>query len=230
MSGKGEDAYLYSALSQYGYSLLQPDEFSDPNVLLARLSQSEDPRLLEGFPVVLANALESHRDKVNLAEAELELPGKSARTRFRKLVWLSFNLFDVFGLGSLKATGYEQGSGQSRLRAGVKKGVMANRPLELDEQKLDLERIKKTFVQYYLQGREDRTAEDKAKLREEFRQEYFLSLFFAPRQRDLLRKKLRGEALTKTEREYFSRVVKKKLMALSDPDLQRMAIKVLQQT
>jgi hypothetical protein len=230
MSGKGEDVYLYSALSQYGYSLLQPDEFSDPNVLLSRLSQSEDPRLLEGFPVVLANALESHRDKVDLAAAELGLSGESARTRFRKLVWLSFNLFDVFGLGSLKSKGYEQGSDKSRLRAGVKKSVMANRPLELDEQKLDLERVKKTFLRYFLQGREDRTAEDKAKLREEFRQEYFLSLFFAPRQRDLLRKKLRGEVLTKTEREYFSRVVRKKLMALTDPDLQRMAIKVLQQT
>jgi hypothetical protein len=230
MSGKREDAYLYSALSQYGYSLLQPDEFSDPNVLLARLSQSENPRLLEGFPVVLANALESHRDKVDLAAAEVKLPGEPARTRFRKLVWLSFNLFDVFGLGNLKSAGYEQVSGQSRLRAGVKKSVMANRPLILDKQKLDLERIKKTFLQYFLQGREDRTAEDKAKLREEFRQEYFLSLFFAPRQRDLLRKKLRGEVLTKTEREYFSRVVKKKLMALTDPDLQRMAIKVLQQT
>jgi len=230
MSGKREDAYLYSALSQYGYSLLQPDEFSDPNVLLARLSQSENPRLLEGFPVVLANAMESHRDKVDLETAEVELPGEPARTRFRKLVWLSFNLFDIFGLGNLKSAGYEQVSGQSRLRAGVKKSVMANRPLILNKQKLDLERIKKTFLRYFLQGREDRTAEDKAKLREEFRQEYFLSMFFAPRQRDLLRKKLRGEVLTKTEREYFSRVVKKKLMALTDPDLQRMAVKVLQQT
>lgn len=34
--------------------------------------------------------------------------------------------------------------------------------------------------------------------------------------------------MTKTEREYFSRTVKKKLLALADPDLHRLAQKALQ--
>lgn len=45
---------------------------------------------------------------------------------------------------------------------------------------------------------------------------------------DLLKKKMRGETLSKTEREYFSRVVKKKLLALADPDVQRLTLKALQ--
>ena len=79
-----------------------------------------------------------------------------------------------------------------------------------------------------MQSRGTDVDERRAKLREEFRREYLLSLFFAPRQRDLLQKKLRGELFTKTEREYFSRVVKRKLTALADPDLHRLAQKVLQ--
>ncbi len=103
---KGTDAAdLSVALAQYGYSLLQPDRMADPNELLARLSQDKEPRRLEGFPVVLANALEKHRDLVDLAAAEKLLPDDHARRRFRKLTALSFHLFGVFGLDSLRAMG-----------------------------------------------------------------------------------------------------------------------------
>ena len=38
-----------------------------------------------------------------------------------------------------------------------------------------------------------------------------LDLLFSEKQKELVFKKLRGQHLTKTEREYYSRVVKKKL-------------------
>ena len=98
----------------------------------------------------------------------------------------------------------------------------------IDPGSLDLERVKKTFLRYYMRANEVQAAETKANLRDEFRREFYLSQFFAPKQRDLVEKKLRGEPLTKTEREYFSRVVKKKLLALADPDLHRLAQKALQ--
>ncbi len=37
------------------------------------------------------------------------------------------------------------------------------------------------------------------------------------------------QSLNKTEREYFSRVLKKRLMAITDPDVHRLAMKALQQ-
>ena len=46
---------------------------------------------------------------------------------------------------------------------------------------------------------------------------------FAPGQCEIIRKILHQEDLSKTERETFSRVVKKKLMAIIDPELQRVA-------
>jgi hypothetical protein len=40
-------------------------------------------------------------------------------------------------------------------------------------------------------------------------------------------KKLKGEKMTKTEREYFSRSVKKKVLALANPDLHKLATRLV---
>ena len=50
-----------------------------------------------------------------------------------------------------------------------------------------------------------------------------LDLLFSAKQKELVFKKLRGQHLTKTEREYYSRVVKKKLTAIADSDIQELA-------
>lgn len=225
---QGDAAYLLSSMSQYGYSLLQPDQMADPNELLAALSQSDDARVLEGFPVVLANALEKRRGAVDLRAAEALLKDGSAHERFRRLTALSFYLFGVFGFEDLKPSGYGSLGEGSKLLEELRDSMEHGRALPLGQKTLDPGRVKKTFLRYFVQAHEADTAESKAQLREDFRREYYLSLFFAPKQRDLLQKKLRGEPLTKTDREYFSRVVKKKLLALADPDLHRMAQKALQ--
>jgi hypothetical protein len=50
-----------------------------------------------------------------------------------------------------------------------------------------------------------------------------LDLLFSEKQKELVFKKLRGQHLTKTEREYYSRVVKKKLAAIADREIQELA-------
>lgn len=50
-----------------------------------------------------------------------------------------------------------------------------------------------------------------------------LGLLFPEKQLELILKRLRGDPLTKTEREYFSRVVRKKLAAIADPGVQEAA-------
>jgi len=44
----------------------------------------------------------------------------------------------------------------------------------------------------------------------------------------LFKKKLSGDALTKTEKEYYSRVVRKKVAALANPELNRLAQKLME--
>jgi hypothetical protein len=50
-----------------------------------------------------------------------------------------------------------------------------------------------------------------------------LDRLFSEKQKELVLKKLEGQHLTKTEREYYSRTVKKKLAAIADKEIQEMA-------
>jgi len=54
-----------------------------------------------------------------------------------------------------------------------------------------------------------------------------LRLLFPAKQEELILKKLKGDPLTKTEREYYSRVVKKKLKMLADKNLQELAARLI---
>jgi hypothetical protein len=51
-----------------------------------------------------------------------------------------------------------------------------------------------------------------------------LDRLFSEKQKELVVKKFKGQHLTKTEREYYSRVVKKKLAAIADRNLQEIAV------
>ena len=62
-----------------------------------------------------------------------------------------------------------------------------------------------------------------AKLKEKAVLQTHMDRLFSPKQKDLVFKKLNREPLTKTEREYYSRVVKKKLEAIADTDLSYIA-------
>ena len=55
-----------------------------------------------------------------------------------------------------------------------------------------------------------------------------LRRLFSPKQRDLVFKKLNGESFTKTEREYYSRVVRKKLQSIADSQVGYIAARLTQ--
>jgi hypothetical protein len=55
-----------------------------------------------------------------------------------------------------------------------------------------------------------------------------LGLLFSKKQTELVFKKIEGRHLTKTEREYYSRVVKKKLAAIAAPEMQELAAALTQ--
>jgi len=225
---EGDAADLFASLAEYGYSLLQPQRTGDPNELLKRISASNDSRVLEGFPVVLANALRHHSAAVRLDAAAESLPPGEERQRFRGLVEVSFALLDWYGLarGEVRPKWLKEDV-QQRLQRCFADGD-ALKPGE--SLKLDPERLRNTFVSYVLRGEADRNRRDveEERFNEELRLAYSLSLLLSPKQKQLVYKKLRGEAMSKTEKEYFSRVVKKKLKAMADPDLHRLAQKALQ--
>lgn len=224
----GESAELLSALSRHGYSLLQPERFGDANELLARMSLSKDTRVLEGFPVVLANAWRHSRETVDLESAERSLKSDEDRRRFRELTRVSFVLFDWYGIA--KGESRPRWLGEDDLRE-CRERFAHGQTMELaDGRSLDPGRLRNTFVSYVLRSESERRerADEKRKFDEELRLAHFLSLLLTPKQKQLVKKKMQGEKLTKTEREYYSRIVKKKLKAIADPDVHRFAQKALQ--
>jgi hypothetical protein len=86
--------------------------------------------------------------------------------------------------------------------------------------------LKTVFSNYHAQAVQG--LGDLLQVKEELGLEYSLSQVFSPKQKDLFLKKLRGEKLTKTEKEYYSRVVKKKVLALANLELHRLARKLLE--
>jgi len=88
------------------------------------------------------------------------------------------------------------------------------------------DRLFEIFNNYFKKDAE-KTKQLKEKY-EELSLEYALSQVFSPKQKQLFKKKLKGEPLNKTEREYYSRAVKKKVSALANSDLHRLAQKLMQ--
>ena len=220
---KKSDKSLLNALEEYGYPLFS-SETINPNLVLSELVERKDPRLLEGFSVVLAHVVAKPESQFNLAIATENLKNISDRKLIRALYRLSCELFRLYGLEfpSLK---FKDMAYDKQLADGLLKGE----PLHLENITMDSQRVKQTFLRYVVQNKEhlSRREEERLELKEEFRKEYLLSLLLTPRQKELFNKRLKTEPFTKTEREYFSRVVKKKLQALADPDLHRLAQKAL---
>ncbi len=213
---------LDAALREYGYELLAPEMRTNPNELLVQMVKSKDTRVTEGFPVVLANALREQENRVQLRRVEDSLKSRNHKLLFYALLNVSKELFQRYALDEL-VTKLKSQFRRLKNRSFLVKGDSDNLPSTQDQN-----RLQNTFRRYFVMAQTQQTQDAKAMVQEEFQEEYLLSLLLSPKQKELVKKKLRGETMTKTEREYFSRVVKKKLKALADPDLHRMAQKALQ--
>jgi len=74
----------------------------------------------------------------------------------------------------------------------------------------------------------DRFIEGLREKLDEYSLEYSLSQVFSPKQKELFKKKLEGKPFTKTDQEYYSRTVKKKVVALANSELNALARKLLE--
>ncbi|MBW2616780.1 MAG: hypothetical protein JRD02_11470 [Deltaproteobacteria bacterium] len=216
---------LITALGELGYRLFTPEKkkLSSRKVLdvLDKLSGSEDTRLIEAFPVVLANC--AHRgiklDIRNLlSRYERETPRKA---NIEKLTLASSDLLALEGLD--KPEGLDDAMDPLRLKYG---DLLKEETLSLGSHRsVSTDRLRNTLRRYAidLEKSESARQKDKRSQLRSFQLNLHLSILFPPKQKELLLKKLKGEPLSKTEKEYFSRVVKKKLEALANSELRKVA-------
>ena len=218
------DKELMNNLSSLGFKLIEPESMVDANLTLARLVQARDLRLWEGFPVALANSSEKNHFDYGQAYKGL----KSAdRVYFKLLVMMSLALYQTLGLKFAWAEKLHQMLA-NELRGKLdqfRSALVHNQDLKLKDYSMSGPRLKNTFNRY-LQNSES-NLKDLMALKSEAGLEYALAQLFSAGQKELFLKKLQGAKLTKTETEYFSRVVKKKVLALANPELHNLARKLL---
>lgn len=219
------DTKLIAGLSKLGFPMLEPNETLDINEILTEVVKSHDTRLWEGFPVLLANAVE--RYFFSPEKVEERLASKKQKDHFHHLMLFSGALFSLY---HLSFSWWNRLSGQlsktdKALVKTWKNDLIRNQPLQWHAAEIDSERAKKLFELYFEQKAEkDRRRKEKF---EELSLEYALSQVFSPKQKELFKKKLEGLPLNKTEQEYYSRTVKKKVVALANGDLHGLAKKLL---
>lgn len=220
------DAKLLASLRKLGLPMFEPSEELDVNDTLAEVVKSGDLRLWEGFPVLLANAAD--RFELDLDQVEQRLPDADAKSCFRRLLLVSLAVFAHFHLTFAWASSYRKqlSSEETDLVKVWRAALSHNRPLAWDDLEFDPERLKSQFELYFEQG------SDESRQRREKSVEYALSFalsqLFSPKQKELFQKKLEGVPLTKTEQEYYSRSVKKKVVALANAELHALARKLLE--
>jgi hypothetical protein len=220
-----ENENLLKRLSRLGYPLFESEEALDANATLADVVKSKDPRLWEGFPVLLANSAEKGLFDYDKVKWCLKKP--LDKPCLNSLVLMSLALYKVLDLKfSWAVKLYRSLSKNAEKEFNVLyRKLTKNLDFEVGHQVMSAQRVKNTFNNYF---RETETRLDNlVSMKEEYALEYSLSQVFSPKQRELFLKKLRREKLTKTEKEYFSRVVKKKALALANPELHRLSQRLL---
>ena len=219
-----ESRELLKCLGKLGFPLFDVDEEIRPNETIAEVVKSNNIRLWEGFPVIFANANKEHL--FNLESTEKLLKEKEEFNTFIQLIVMSFSLYKFFNLKFtwerelLKDIGLRGNNRFNEFLSSFK----GNNEFQLSEKHLDPKRIKEIFNNYFVMDREIKKMDG---VHDELSLEYALSQIFTPKQKEIFLKRLQGKKLTKTEREYFYRIVKKKAMALANSDLQRLAQQVI---
>jgi hypothetical protein len=214
-------------LAKLGLPLFQPSETVDVNETAAQVVQSRDTRLWELFPTLLANAAEDYRFAPEVLYDLL--PDEKSKGDLHKLFLLCASLYPLYHLSypwceRLKKRLSSEEKSQVKT---WRQHLVRNQPIAWDERESDPERLKRSFELYVEQSTEkSRRRKEK---QEEFSLAYALTQLFSPKQAELFKRKLDGLPMTKTEQEYYSRSVKKKVVALANAELHSMARKLLEQ-
>lgn len=221
-----ENKQLLDNMSRLGYPLLDPQVGFDGYATLAEVVRSDKWRYWEGFPVLLINVAKGESFEYTKVEASLVNAGE--KERFKDLFLLSIALYDLnkLNLKWVKRLATQLTSTEKKKVQSYREALVNNSPLKINGTELEAERLKNVFKNYFTLKAAETL--DMGHRHEELSLEFAFSQLFSPKQKELFRKKLKGEPLSKTEREYYSRVVRKKVSALANSELHQLAKRVLE--
>lgn len=203
----------------------------DPALTLQRLCLSDDTKSLEFFPVILSSCLTRTElaDRFSMRAIAAGLSSTAERKRFRLLVAITHHLLKHLPGSSeqaqLRLVKYLN-EFDAYLIDRVAEAFAAGTDIELGANKLGPERLRQTFLNNLVKAPEPKpkkllTEELEAKREQTLRES--LKEIFSARQAEIIERVLSGDSLTKTESEYYCRVIKIKLRALANKDLHSLA-------
>ncbi|MGD9413066.1 MAG: hypothetical protein PVJ54_14465 [Desulfobacterales bacterium] len=194
---------------------------SQATIILDALASSNDPALVVRFPVVLCICARNGVSLNSHALFSKYWESSPKKKNLEKLLLISGELFDLEGIEappnlkkivrSLKA---KYGSLQSERLLSLSSGMT-----------ISIKDIQNTLRDYTVKiknaAQESAGGTSDGELKTEMLQRSpelnaCLDRLFSPRQKDLVFKKLNSQSFTKTEREYYSRIVRKKLKAIAN--------------
>jgi hypothetical protein len=200
-------------------------------VILDALASSDDEALVVQFPAILSICarngitLDSH---VLFSKYWESSPKKQ---NLEKLLLISAELFELEGIEAPR--NLKKIASSLKAKYGT---LMSAKMLSLSSGlTLSIRDIQNVLRQYATRAGQAMSASKQDKADHQFFRanpgrnaglQKHLDRLFSPKQKDLVFKKLNREPLTKTEREYYSRVVKKKLTAIADAELNDIADKL----
>jgi hypothetical protein len=221
-----ENKQLLEQSARLGYPLLEGQESFDVNKALADVVKSKNYRFWEGFSVMLTNA--AKQKNFDFSKVQSFLQNKADKEALKELFLLSLALYELNGLNFSWVLPYfkKLSNDDKDVVKSLRNCLAHGHDFKLANYRFSHDRVKNNFHQYFVsESKEVKSFSDK---RDELSLELALSEVFPPKQKDLFLRKLKGDKLTKTEREYFSRTVKKRATALANSELHQLAQKVLQ--
>jgi hypothetical protein len=213
------DQKLLEKVRLLGFPMLSAEESFDTSATLAKVVQSKELRLWEAFPVLLMNSSEKGLFDYETVKKRLKPDNKK---KLDYLLLMSLVLYKTLDLKFswtkkvLRGLPFSPEEFRKQVRNFKDKGYFKS-----ENMFLPADRLTTTFQNYFQEN--VLRHKDTLMPKEEFDVEYSLSQVFSPKQKELFLKKLHGDNLSKTEKEYYSRSVRKKVAALANEKLHQLA-------
>jgi hypothetical protein len=188
-------------------------------IMLDALANSGDPSMVSRFPLVLVICARKGiaLDPLVLFDRYLEQNPK--RINLEKLFLISTMLFDLEQLESPK--GFENAKALLKRKYN---DVLKEDFVELSNGTWISINDMYATLRSHIAGPEAAKSHSARQESDQSDQlHHYMNRLFSPKQKDLVFKKLNKEAFTKTEREYYSRIVRKKLEAIADAKVREIA-------
>lgn len=217
----GTESIKYK-LEKMGYSLHEID--SDVNVeeliidILKDFKKTGNPRLIKSIPFIIYQSSPANggddKPKIDLGKLREMSEGNGLSVELNTMLYYTKEIYKKLGIAEkwiIKMDEFigkfsnEQERGAFRKHWNVEEAELRE---DLRHEFLMQKRINELEGKGYLI--------DKMRISEERDMNYYLSTLFTPKQREIIQKIMNGETLTKTEYEYYIRIIKKRLEAISE--------------